>query len=185
MTARKAAAVACFILLGVTGYLYWAASPSMPTQSRTQLQEKGPAGSRPGGNRSGDAVPILAAAARRADVPVYVGAIGTVKTFNTVTVLPQVDGKLIKVFFAEGQEVPKGFVLAKIDPAVYQAQYDEAVAKKAQDEAALANARLDLDRYIKLAATNAVQKQQVDTQKSLVDQLTAQVAQRASAAAGP
>jgi membrane fusion protein, multidrug efflux system len=79
MTARKAAAVACFILLGVTGYLYWAASPSMPMQSRTQLQEKGPAGSRPGGNRSGDAVPILAAAARLADVPVYVGAIGTVK----------------------------------------------------------------------------------------------------------
>src|SRR5262249_11524299 len=107
--------------------------------------------------------------------PVYLGNIGTVKAYNTVTVLPQVDGKLIKVFFTEGQNVPKGFVLAKIDPSTYQAQYDEAVARKSQDEATLANDRLDLERYVKLAATNAVQKQQLDTQKSLVDQLIAQV----------
>jgi multidrug efflux system membrane fusion protein len=118
MLARKTAAVACFILLSVIGYSYWAASPPMPTQLRAQLQEKGPASSRPGGDRSGDSIPIVAAVARVADVPVYVGAIGTAKALNTVTVLPQVDGKLIKVFFGEGQEVPKGFVLAKIDPAI-------------------------------------------------------------------
>ncbi len=71
-------------------------------------------------------------------------------------------------------EVARGALIAKIDPAIYQAQYDGAVAKKAQDEAQLADARLDLDRYVRLLATKAVQSQQVDTQRALVDQLVAQ-----------
>ena len=66
-------------------------------------------------------------------------------------------------------------MLAKIDPTTYQAQYDQAVANKAQDEATLANARLDLERYTRLAATNAINKQQADTQRALVAQLEAQV----------
>jgi multidrug efflux system membrane fusion protein len=122
-------------------------------------------------------VPVLASDAQTMDVPVYLDGVGTTKALNTVTVLPQVDGKLIKVSFTEGQDVPKGYVLAEIDPATYQAAYDQAVAKKAQDEAQLANAKIDLERYIKLATTNAVTAQQRDTQKALVDQLTAQVKQ--------
>ena len=72
-----------------------------------------------------------------------------------MTVRPQVDGQLVQILFREGQDVKKGDVLAAIDPALYQAQLDQAVAKKAQDEAQLANARLDLERYSRLAATNA------------------------------
>jgi multidrug efflux system membrane fusion protein len=71
--------------------------------------------------------------------------------------------------------VPKGYVLAKIDPTIYQAQYDQAVAKKAQDEAMLANAKLDLARYSKLAQSNAINKQQVDTTRAQVAQFEAQV----------
>ena len=77
--------------------------------------------------------------------------------------------------FKEGQDVQRGFLLAEIDPRTYQAQYDQAVAKKAQDEATLANARLDVDRYTRLAASNSGSKQQADTQKALVAQLEAQV----------
>jgi membrane fusion protein, multidrug efflux system len=120
-------------------------------------------------------VPVLAATARIADVPVFLDGVGTTKALNTVTVSSQVDGKLIKINFKEGQDVDQGFVLAEIDPTIYQAQYDQAVAKKAQDEATLANARVDLDRYIRLAATNAGPKQQADTQRALVAQLEAQV----------
>ncbi len=120
-------------------------------------------------------VPTLAAAARTADVPVYLDGVGIVKALNTVTVSSQVDGKLVNIFFKEGQDVEQGFVLAQIDPTVYQAQYDQAVAKKAQDEATLANARVDLVRYINLAKTNAGPQQQADTQKALVAQLEAQV----------
>jgi multidrug efflux system membrane fusion protein len=123
----------------------------------------------------GGPVPVLAAASMKADVPVYLPAVGTTKALNTVTVSPQVDGKLLSVGFKEGDDVKKGDVLARIDPTLYQAQLDQAVAKKAQDEALLANARLDLDRYEKLAATSAVNRQQVDTQKALVAQFVALV----------
>jgi membrane fusion protein, multidrug efflux system len=115
-------------------------------------------------------VPILAAAAARADVPVYLDAVGTVKAYNTVTISPQVDGKILSVNFKEGQDVKKGDVLARIDPAIYQAQLDQARAKKAQDDATLANARRDLERYVQLAATNAINKQQADTQAAVVAQ---------------
>ena len=120
-------------------------------------------------------MPVLGIEARLSDVPVYLDGVGTARALNTVTVRPQVDGKLLSVSFTEGQDVPKGFVLAKIDPATYQAQYDQVVAKKAQDSAQLDNAKLDLERYIRLAATNAVNKQQLDTQRALVSQLQAQV----------
>lgn len=120
-------------------------------------------------------VPVLAAAARKADVPVYLETVGTTRALKTVTVQPQVDGKLISINFNEGQDVTKGDVLAEIDPTTYQAALDQAIAKKAQDEAQLANARLDLDRYEKLASTNSINRQQADTQRALVAQLEAQV----------
>ena len=120
-------------------------------------------------------VPVIAATAARADVPVYLDAVGTIKALNTVTVSPQVDGKLLSVGFKEGDDVKKGDVLARIDPTLYQAQLDQATAKKGQDEAQLANARMDLDRYEKLAATNAINRQQADTQRAQVAQFSALV----------
>ncbi len=173
---RRAALVGCMVLIVGAAYLYW--RPLQSSQSQQGQQQNRPGGGpgfRRGGGNPNDSVPVLAVSVRRTDVPVFLEGVGTAKALNTVTVLPQVNGKLIRVMFTEGQEVTNGFVLAKIDPAIYQAQYDQAVAKKLQDEAMLANAKLDLERYVKLAATNAVQKQQLDTQKSLVDQLTAQV----------
>jgi multidrug efflux system membrane fusion protein len=119
--------------------------------------------------------PVLAARASITDVPIYLDAVGNTRALNTVTIRPQVGGQIVKVGFKEGQDVEKGFVLAEIDPRTYQAQYDQAVAKKAQDEATLANARIDLDRYTRLAASNSGSKQQADTQKALVAQLEAQV----------
>ena len=130
----------------------------------------------PGGFRTGaEAVPVLVATARIADVPVYLDGVGTAKALNTVTVRPQVDGKLISVNFREGQDVNAGDIIARIDPVTYQAQLDQAVGKKAQDEAQLGNAKLDLERLQKLASTNAIPKQQADTQQALVNQLQAQV----------
>jgi multidrug efflux system membrane fusion protein len=120
-------------------------------------------------------VPVLAATVTRADVPVYLDAVGTIKALNTVTVRPQVDGRLLSVNFKEGDDVKKGDVLARIDPVIYQAQLDQAIAKKAQDEAQLANSKIDLERYERLAATAAINKQQADTQRALVAQNTALV----------
>jgi len=152
------------ILITVVAALYYVftGAPPKPQQRSRFGAENGP-------------VPVLAAAAAKTDVPVYIDAVGTIKALNTVTVSPQVDGKLITVNFKEGQDVNKGDVLARIDPTTYQAQLDQAKAKKAQDEAALANAKVDLERYEKLAATNAINRQQADTQKALVAQDTALV----------
>lgn len=132
----------------------------------------------PGGRfRVEGPVPVLVATVRVSDVPVYLDGVGTIRALNTVMVRPQVDGKIISIQFKEGQDVERGDVLAQIDPVTYQAQLDQAVAKKAQDEAQLANARRDLDRYIRLAETNSIAKQQADTQRSQVAQLEAQVKQ--------
>jgi multidrug efflux system membrane fusion protein len=128
------------------------------------------------GGGSGDGpVPVLATAAKRADVPVHLEGVGTARALNTVTVRPQVEGKLISVAFKEGQDVKKGQVLALIDPTTFQAQLDQAIAKKAQDEALLANARIDLERYERLAASNSVTRQQADTQRATVAQFVALV----------
>jgi multidrug efflux system membrane fusion protein len=148
---------------------YW------PAAQPTQQQGKAGKGKRFGAPASTDPVPVRATVARLADVPVYLDGVGTARALNTVLVKPQVEGKLISISFTEGQDVPRGYVLAKIDPATYQAQYDQVVATKGQHEAQLANARLDLERYMRLAATNAINKQQVDTQRAMVAQLEAQV----------
>ena len=126
------------------------------------------------GNPEGP-IPVLAAEARIADVPVYLDGVGTTRALNMVTVHSQVDGTLVSVNFREGQDVKAGDVLARIDPTTYQAQLDQALAKKALDEAQLANARLDLERYTNLLKSNAVNRQQVDTTRALVAQLEAQV----------
>ena len=93
------------------------------------------------------AVPATVGAAERKDVPIYLNGLGTVQAFNTVTVNTRVDGELDKVEFAEGQDVKAGDILAQIDPRPFQAALDLAQATKAKDEAQLANARLDLERY--------------------------------------
>lgn len=157
---RLVSIVIVLLILGGLGYIAWTSY----AQKRTQNQV-----------RPDLTVPVLAATPRIEDVPVYLDGVGTVRALNTVTVRAQVDGKLSSVNFIEGQDVKKGDVLAEIDPVIYQAQFDQAVAKKAQDEAQLANARIDLTRYQQLASSNAGSKQQADTQRALVAQLEAQV----------
>jgi multidrug efflux system membrane fusion protein len=156
--ARRAATwTSVLLVLAGVGY-YFFAGTSQVTQRRGRFAGgEGP-------------VPVLAVPAKRADVPIYLDAVGTVRALNTVTVRAQVDGKLLSVNFDEGQDVKKGDVLAQIDPTTYKASLDQAVAKKAQDEAQLANSRNDLARYQRLAATNAINQQQADTQKALVAQ---------------
>ena len=158
-----ATAIVALVLIGGAAAVWW--QPARQEQQRFGRNFRGDDGP----------VPVIAALTRRADVPVYLDGVGTVRALNTVTVKPQVDGRLLSVNYTEGQQVEAGFVLAKIDPVTYQAAYDQTVAKKAQDEATLANARLDLARYARLSTTNAVTQQQYEAQKAMVAQLEAQV----------
>jgi len=128
-------------------------------------------------NAAGQPIPVLTAVATMKDVPIYQDGLGTVQAFYTVTMKAMVDGPLLTVSFKEGEDIRKGDVLAQIDPRTYQAALDNAVAKKAQDLAQLANARLDLARYQKLVANNYTSAQQADTAKAQVAQFEALVQQ--------
>lgn len=119
-------------------------------------------------------IPVTIAPVAKADFPVYLTSLGTVQGFNTVTVRTRIDGQIDQIAFKEGQIVNKGDLIAQIDPRPFQATLDQAVAKKAQDEASLANAKLDLQRSTKLG--EFATKQTVDTQTSTVQQMTAQIA---------
>src|ERR1044072_4068323 len=155
-------AVGAAVIAAIGAYVVYGQQQQETKQRRARANQDQPA-------------PLLVARASVAGVPIYLDAVGNTRALNTVTVRPQVGGQIVKVAFKEGQDVEKGFVLAEIDPRTYQAQYDQAVATKAKDEATLANARMDLERYTRLAASNAGSKQQADTQKALVAQLEAQV----------
>src|SRR6476619_1180217 len=119
------------------------------------------------------AVRVSIAPVEKADFPVYLTGLGTVQAFNTVVVRSRVDGQIDKIAFTEGQLVNQGDLLAEIDPRPYQAALDQAKAKKQQDEANLANANLDLQRFTRLG--EFATRQQTDTQRSQVAQLTAQI----------
>jgi multidrug efflux system membrane fusion protein len=121
------------------------------------------------------AVPVTSVQVRAQDVPLYRTGVGTVVAAQSVTVKPRIDGQLDKVAFTEGQDVKVGQVLVQIDPRTLQAQLMQARAQKDRDEAQLANARADLQRYLQLIGDDAATQQQVDTQKALVAQLEAAV----------
>src|SRR5271169_1045692 len=121
------------------------------------------------------AIAVDSAAVGHTDVPIYLEGLGTDQAFYTVTVTARVDGELQKIAFTAGQEVRKGDLLAQIDPRPNQAAYEQALATKAKDAAQLANAKLDLERYILLQPQDLASKQTVDTARATVDQLTAQV----------
>jgi membrane fusion protein, multidrug efflux system len=134
-------------------------------------------------NRSGraaraapsSAIPVTVSTVSRRDVPIFLDSLGTVQASHTVAIHSQIDGKLQSVNFVEGQEVHQGDTLAVIDPRVLQAALDQAVAKKAQDEAQLIAAQKDLDRFKTLIAKAAGTQQSVDQQQGKVDQLKATI----------
>ncbi|MET0481832.1 MAG: efflux RND transporter periplasmic adaptor subunit [Aestuariivirgaceae bacterium] len=159
----KAVLLAVILLAGGGGYYgwqHWQEASSTASATRRAAQ---PA-----------PVPVTLATAEKAPFPVYQNGLGTVQAFNTVLVRTRVDGQIEKVAFQEGQMVKAGDLLVQIDARPFQATLDQANAKKAQDEATLANNKADLQRFVSLG--KFATRQQVDTQQTTVNQTTAQLA---------
>jgi membrane fusion protein, multidrug efflux system len=159
------ALIAVAAVLAACGYVGWRLVRPQGIdsgQAARQAVESGP-------------IPVTVAAVVSTDFPVYLTGLGTVQPYNTVTVRSRVDGEIVKVHFKQGQMVKEGDLLVQIDPRPYQAALDQALAKKAQDEANLKDAELDLERYAALVKQQAASKQQLDTQQAAVDQLKAQI----------
>ena len=121
------------------------------------------------------AVPVTTALAARRDVPVYLEGVGTIQAYRTVNIQSRVDGPLTQISFTEGQEVRAGDVLGQIDPRNYQAALDEAIAKRAQDQALLVGARSDVQRNAPLVEKNYVSPQAFDALRARASQLEAAV----------
>ncbi len=163
-----------YIFLGVVAVLVLIALAA--TWYKRHHLAQGAAGPGAGhGALSNAPVPIVAGTVQQKNVPIYLDGLGTVQAFNTVTVRSRVDGQIQRIAFVEGQDVHTGDLLAQIDPAPFQAQLDQNIAKKAQDEAQLAVARLTLTRDAQLLKDKILAQQDYDTQQALVDQLQATV----------
>jgi multidrug efflux system membrane fusion protein len=118
-------------------------------------------------------VPATLVKAAREDVARFLSGVGTVQPLATVTVKSRIDGQLERVDYAEGQDVKAGQVLAQLDARPLRAQLEQMQAQKARDQAQLANARLDLERYTRLMQEEATSQQTLDTQRAQVAQLEA------------
>jgi membrane fusion protein, multidrug efflux system len=127
-------------------------------------------------NAANAVIPVVAGEVAQRDVPIYLTGLGSVIAFNTATIKPQIDGKLIKINFQEGQDVKAGDVLALIDPRPFEATLRQMEANQKRDQAQLVNARADLQRYFDLAKRDFASRQSVDTQQAQVGQLEASVA---------
>lgn len=173
---KRVSLIIALVVVIAGGYAYWqfnaakTASPENKAAQATSSQNRGTSGS-----RRPPLPPVQVATSTQEDVPQFLSALGTVKATNSVTVTSRVEGQLMALHFTEGQHVQKGDLLAEIDSRPFEVQLAQAKGQLAKDQATLANARLDLARYQKLAKTNLVSQQELDNQQALVKQSEASI----------
>ena len=164
---RTVLIVVAVVVIAALGFLIY---------RRTSAKKQAGAQREQAAQAAGRVIPVVAAPVQRRDVPIYLDGLGNVAAFYTVTLRSQVDGRLDKVLFREGQQVRKGELLAQIDPRPFQNQLRQAQGALVRDQAQLAAAKVNFDRFRQLAAKKLIPQQQADDQAALVGQLEGTVA---------
>ncbi len=138
----------------------------------TRPKSATPAGGAAGAGGRGQNGPaaITVGESKTGNINIYVDALGTVTPVATVTLYSQITGRVMAVYYHEGQVVKKGQALVDIDPRPSQATLTQAEGSLQHDEGVLAQARIDLARYQAAFARNAIAKQQLDDQEQAVVQ---------------
>src|SRR5689334_13976180 len=140
------------VLLAIAGVAWWVHTRPQPQPQR----------GRPG------LPPVAVAPVQSGDIDIKINALGTVTSLATVTIRSQISGQIVRIAFTEGQIVNKGDLIAEIDSRPYQLALSQAEGALKRDQALLQAAQLDLERYENLSKTNAIPRQQLDTQRALV-----------------
>lgn len=135
-----------------------------------------------GGAKAAKPVPVSVATAVSADMPVALAVIGRAEAYESVTLKSRVDTQVLAVPFAEGQRVKKGEVLVRLDPATFAAQLRQAEGALARDQAQLAKARLDVQRYQELRSKGFISEEKLNEVRANADALAATVQADAAAA---
>ncbi|GBG01983.1 RND transporter [Azospira sp. I13] len=128
-----------------------------------------------GDGKGAKPVPVKVAQAVSADMPVTLSVIGRAEAYESVTLKARVDAQVLAVPFVEGQRVKKGEVLVRLDPATFAAQLRQAEAAQARDQAQLAKARLDVQRYQELRTKGFISEEKLNEVKANADALAATV----------
>lgn len=151
-------------VLAVGAYTYYASA------GKAGAKTDGRGGPGAEGGRTAKPMPVVTASAAVEDINIYLNGLGAATPLTTVTVKSRIDGEITKIHFQEGQMVSKGALLAEIDARPYQAALTQAQGQLMRDRALLANANIDLERYLTLLKEDSIAAQQTDTQRALVDQ---------------
>jgi membrane fusion protein, multidrug efflux system len=159
--------IAAILILAGGGYWLFQQSSSQATVIAQTMPKGGGKGRRGGG---GGPIPVAAEAVKKGNMGVYINALGTVTPVYTVSITSRVAGQLMEVHYKEGQIVHKGDLLATIDARPYEAAYMQAQGQLQRDQALLANAKIDLERYKAAYEQHAIPQQTMATQESLINQ---------------
>ncbi|MEQ4922281.1 MdtA/MuxA family multidrug efflux RND transporter periplasmic adaptor subunit [Proteus hauseri] len=170
---KRLSLIIALIVIAAGAAAYWqfnSSKTAKPDAKGAQAQTSTQTNRGTSGSRRPPLPPVQVATSVQEDVPQFLSALGTVRATNSVTVTSRVEGQLMALHFTEGQQVKQGDLLAEIDSRPFEVQLAQAKGQLAKDQATLANARLDLARYQKLAKTNLVSQQELDNQVALVKQ---------------
>lgn len=162
--------IAVLAVAGGVAY-YYSTQKNAKAGDAADAGKAGKGGAKAGAGKGGRPIPVRLAAVEQRSVPIVLNAVGRAEAYSTVSVRSRIDAQVMAVDFAPGQQVKRGQSLFRLDPAPVEALLRQAQGNLLRDQAQLAKARADLERYTDLAKRGFVSPSAVDGYKASVEAL--------------